>query len=170
MEFVALLLGVVVVIVVNTFKKKLSESMTDEEPLSSWDELIGEDDNIPHEINSGEKPITPHSPSACTGGSIHDGYHEGTAAAVRESAADSLKAESKSLPKLNRKPFEKNLPKKPAPGSTHSILAEDIKPASRNDADPPSGIELLTKKLSNEPQIVQGIIWGEILGKPKSDY
>lgn len=75
----------------------------------------------------------------CMGGSIHNGYHEGTPGV--QGVAMPKSNEGKSL----NKSFD-NAESKLEPGSDKLISA-----------------------LAKKPSIVQGIIWAEILGKPKGD-
>lgn len=167
MGFAAIIFIVIAFLVVNTLKKKLSEGTVTTDQLPFWEDSDSE--SASHGSDPTEKPIIPHSTSDCTGGSIHDGYHEGTAARPQKNTAGPSVAERAGKSRLDLKPLEKNLPKKPAPVVAHPVVSQENKPAQSNTA-PASGIDLLTEKLSNEPQIVQGIIWSEILGKPKGDY
>lgn len=146
-----------------------------------------------------EKPIYEHSTDECTGGSIHDGYHEGT---VRRPAAASSAEGVQGAQGARRASY--------APGRTgqgmqgregaglgassgaglptreellrevQSKLAYEKASASHSAVKPQetksavqapqkSGIEKLTEALSGKPPIVQGVMWAEILGRPLSD-
>lgn len=74
----------------------------------------------------------------CMGGSIHDGYHEGTVGV--QGVAVPKSSEGKSLNET-----------------------VNIEPESEHGSDK------LSSALSEKPSIVQGVIWAEILGKPKGE-
>ncbi|MGN0786198.1 MAG: hypothetical protein ACI4OB_02200 [Christensenellales bacterium] len=98
-----------------------------------------------------EKPIIGHSADDCTGGSIHDGYHEGT--------------DWKQGKPMPRKMPETAPEGAPVKGSDHSIHFKEAE-VKENHV---SGAEKLTALLSEKPSIVQGVIWSELLGRPKSE-
>ena len=98
-----------------------------------------------------EKPIIGHSADDCTGGSIHDGYHEGT--------------DWKQGKPMPRKIPETAPEGAPVKGSDHSI---HFKEAEVKDTHV-SGAEKLTALLSEKSSIVQGVIWSELLGRPRSE-
>ncbi|GEM_PF-3265651 len=146
-----------------------------------------------------EKPIYAHSTADCTGGSIHDGYHEGN---VRRPAPASSAEGVQGAQGARRASY--------APGRTgqgmqggegagpgassgaglptreellrevQSKLAYEKASASHSAVKPQeaksavqapqkSGLEKLTEALSGKPPIVQGVMWAEILGRPLSD-
>ena len=53
------------------------------------------------------------------------------------------------------------------PGNDHSIHFAPVKEADKAPAT--SGADKLIATLAGKPSIVQGVIWGEILGKPRSE-
>ena len=99
------------------------------------------------------KPHVTHSTEDCTGGSIHDGYHEGTPGKqgkYNPPSAGGAMPEGVQLP-----------------GNDHSIHFAPVKEADKAPAA--SGADKLIATLAGKPSIVQGVIWGEILGKPRSE-
>ena len=99
------------------------------------------------------KPRVTHSTADCTGGSIHDGYHEGTPGKqgrYNPPSAGGAMPEGVQLP-----------------GNDHSIHFAPVKEADKAPAA--SGADKLIATLAGKPSIVQGVIWGEILGKPRSE-
>ena len=99
------------------------------------------------------KPRVTHSTEDCTGGSIHDGYHEGTPGKqgkYNPPSAGGAMPEGVQLP-----------------GNDHSIHFAPVKEADKAPAA--SGADKLIATLAGKPSIVQGVIWGEILGKPRSE-
>lgn len=114
-----------------------------------------------------EKPLVAHSTADCTGGSIHDGYHEGTArkpieAAQREGTAGRQGRVLKGKDELHKQGV-------PLPGENHSVrYAPETVPVSAKPSGR-TGADKLVAAIAKKPSIVQGVIWGEILGKPKSE-
>ncbi len=119
----------------------------------------------PYVFSPDEKPITAHSTDDCTGGSIHDGYHEGTArkpiaAAQREGTIGGQGRKLKGKSEVHKQGV-------PMPGENHSVrYAPEIVPAK---ADGRTGADKLVVAIAKKPSIVQGIIWSEVIGKPKSE-
>ncbi|MBQ1684321.1 MAG: hypothetical protein II072_02275 [Clostridia bacterium] len=118
-----------------------------------------------------DKPIVAHSTDDCTGGSIHDGYHEGT---IRRPAPASGPEGIQGAQGARRASY--------APGRTgqgmtfkegeasenHSALtASEL--AAKAAVNTETGAEKLVKAISAQPAFVQGVIWSEILGKPLSE-
>ena len=99
------------------------------------------------------KPHVTHSTADCTGGSIHDGYHEGTPGKQGRYNPPSA---GRAMPEGVQ-----------LPGEDHSIHFAPVKEADKNPAA--SGADKLIATLAGKPSIVQGVIWGEILGKPRSE-
>lgn len=99
-----------------------------------------------------DKPIIGHSSADCTGGSIHDGYHEGTAW-----------KQGRPMPRRMPETAPEGVPAK---GEEHSIRFKEAEAAQRNA----SGAEKLTALISEKPSIVQGVIWSEVLGRPVSEH
>ena len=99
------------------------------------------------------KPRVTHSTEDCTGGSIHDGYHEGTPG-----------KQSKYNPPSAGRAMPEGVQ---LPGNDHSIHFAPVKEADKAPAA--SGADKLIATLAGKPSIVQGVIWGEILGKPRSE-
>lgn len=89
---------------------------------------------------SSKPPVTEKKKAedCCMGGSIHDGYHEGT-------------------------PGEQgfDVPKSSEGKSLNETV--NIQPVSE------AGTNKLASALAKKPSIVQGVIWAEILGKPKGE-
>lgn len=116
-----------------------------------------------------EKPIYAHSTEDCTGGSIHDGYHEGSfrapqAAASTEGTQGQQGARRGSY----------------APGRTGQGMAGSEgspvqRPQAQEAAQPAvreaqiNGSDRLANAIASQPAIVQGMIWAEVLGRPLSD-
>lgn len=119
----------------------------------------------PYAVASDEKPITTHSTDDCTGGSIHDGYHEGTArkpiaAAQREGA---MGGQGRKL-KVKNEVHKQGVP---LPGENHSVsYTPETVPVK---VDGRTGADKLVAAIAKKPSIVQGIIWSEVIGKPKSE-
>ena len=99
------------------------------------------------------KPRVTHSTADCTGGSIHDGYHEGTPGKQGKYNPPSA---GRAMPEGVQ-----------LPGNDHSIHFAPVKEADKAPAA--SGADKLIATLAGKPSIVQGVIWGEILGKPRSE-
>ena len=99
------------------------------------------------------KPRVTHSTADCTGGSIHDGYHEGTPGKQGKYNPPSA---GRAMPEGVQ-----------LPGEDHSIHFAPVKEADKAPAA--SGADKLIATLAGKPSIVQGVIWGEILGKPRSE-
>ena len=99
------------------------------------------------------KPRVTHSTADCTGGSIHDGYHEGTPGKQGKYNPPSA---GRAMPEGVQ-----------LPGNDHSIHFAPVKEADKAPAV--SGADKLIATLAGKPSIVQGVIWGEILGKPRSE-
>ena len=99
------------------------------------------------------KPRVTHSTEDCTGGSIHDGYHEGTPGKQGKYNPPSA---GRAMPEGVQ-----------LPGNDHSIHFAPVKEADKAPAA--SGADKLIATLAGKPSIVQGVIWGEILGKPRSE-
>ena len=99
------------------------------------------------------KPRVTHSTADCTGGSIHDGYHEGTPGKQGRYNPPSA---GRAMPEGVQ-----------LPGNDHSIHFAPVKEADKAPAA--SGADKLIATLAGKPSIVQGVIWGEILGKPRSE-
>ena len=99
------------------------------------------------------KPRVTHSTEDCTGGSIHDGYHEGTPGKQGKYNPPSA---GRAMPEGVQ-----------LPGEDHSIHFAPVKEADKAPAA--SGADKLIATLAGKPSIVQGVIWGEILGKPRSE-
>lgn len=99
------------------------------------------------------KPRVTHSTEDCTGGSIHDGYHEGTPGKQGRYNPPSA---GRAMPEGVQ-----------LPGEDHSIHFAPVKEADKAPAA--SGADKLIATLAGKPSIVQGVIWGEILGKPRSE-
>lgn len=116
------------------------------------------------------KPIYEHTTEDCSGGSIHDGYHEGT---VRRPAPASSaegrigsqgvergKSPAAAAAEAKRRELEN---KKRDP---HSIV---VKTDDEAVEKPELGAEKLKKAIADKPAIVQGLIWSEVLSRPLSD-
>lgn len=99
------------------------------------------------------KPRVTHSTADCTGGSIHDGYHEGIPGKQGRYNPPSA---GRAMPEGVQ-----------IPGEDHSIHFAPVKEADKTPAA--SGADKLIATLAGKPSIVQGVIWGEILGKPRSE-
>ena len=114
------------------------------------------------------KPIYPHQTEECTGGSIHDGYHEGSV--LRPAPASSAEG------RLGKQGVMASEGLGPAQLGNNASAANAVKPkqsaqafVGAKAAAEPSGVEKLSKAISDKPAIVQGLIWSEVLGRPLSD-
>lgn len=146
-----------------------------------------------------EKPIIPHQNSDCTGGSIHDGYHEGTfRKPASASSAEGLQGqqgarrtnyapgrtgqgmqgrEGASSGYVNGLPSREELLREyrskleyEKASASHSVAGNKTETAPAAAEQPrESGVEKLAKTIAEKPPMVQGIIWAEILGKPVSE-
>ena len=125
-----------------------------------------------------EKPIHPHDTEDCGGGSIHDGYHEGTVRrpAPASSAEGRLgrqgvsEREGRGASDIYKKDWNERKTAKAA----DIPAAKQTMPASMDAVSAPlkpepSGAERLSKAIADKPAIVQGLIWTEVLGRPLSD-
>lgn len=129
-----------------------------------------------------EKPVYPHETEDCGGGSIHDGYHEGTvrrpapasSAEGRQGKQGSAITEG-GVTELYRKDYAKSTAQIPADGSKpaqgvqsarSARAAQGVQPAAAGEE---SGADRLAKAISGRPAAVQGLIWAEVLGRPLSD-
>ena len=90
-----------------------------------------------------EKPTVAHSDDDCGGGSIHDGYHEG----VTQFKADRPVAVA---------------------GNLGHRLADEDERAEREAAAAESAKRAMAR-IGKLPPLAQGMIYSEILGKPKSE-
>ena len=90
-----------------------------------------------------EKPVIAHEDDDCAGGSIHDGYHEGVTQ------------------------FD---PRRPAAvaGRLGNRLADEDERIERERAAAENARRVM-KRISKLPPLAQGMIYSEILGKPKSE-
>ena len=84
---------------------------------------------------------------------MHDGYHEGTPGKQGRYTPPSA---GRAMPEGVQ-----------LPGEDHSIHFAPVKEADKAPAA--SGADKLIATLAGKPSIVQGVIWGEILGKPRSE-
>lgn len=90
-----------------------------------------------------EKPIAAHEDADCGGGSIHDGYHEGVT----------------------------QFPNGKAPavaGRLGSRLADEDERIEREHIAAENARRVM-KRISTLPPLAQGMVYSEILGKPKSE-
>ncbi len=91
--------------------------------------------------NFPEKPVADEDD--CRGGSIHDGYHEGVTQ------------------------FDKSRPAAVA-GKLGSRLAEEDEKRAREQAAAENAKRAM-ERIGKLPPLAQGVVWSEILGKPKSE-
>ncbi|MBR5947963.1 MAG: hypothetical protein IKZ82_04860 [Clostridia bacterium] len=127
--------------------------------------------------SNAEKPIYPHETEDCGGGSIHDGYHEGTVR--RPAPASSAEGrlgkqgvsdkEGRGASELYKKDWNERRVKAADIPSVVEPAPEKAETASAPVKSEPSGAERLSKALADKPAIVQGLIWSEVLGRPLSD-
>ena len=90
-----------------------------------------------------EKPIVAHTDDDCGGGSIHDGYHEGVTQ------------------------FPNGRPAAVA-GRLGNRLADEDERIERERVSAENARRVM-KRISKLPPLAQGMIYSEILGKPKSE-
>ncbi len=113
-----------------------------------------------------EKPRIAHSSDDCTGGSIHDGYHEGTARNTMQ-ASQREGVSGKQGRSMSKSAASAQTQGVPMPGENHSVRYQ---PEATIKTQPSStGADKLVAFIGKKPSIVQGVIWGEILGKPKGE-
>ena len=148
-------------------KGKFASEITNQqrEKLEKLRKLQQERQNAVIGKASTEKPMYDHQTSDCGGGSIHDGYYEGS---VRRPAQASS-AEGR----LGRQ----GVYAKEGQNAASASLAKEqpaynVRPDAEHSAETARGIsgpEKLASAISGKPAIVQGLIWAEVLGKPLSD-
>ena len=90
-----------------------------------------------------EKPVIAHEDDDCAGGSIHDGYHEGVTQ------------------------FPNGRPAAVA-GRLGNRLADEDERIERERVSAENARRVM-KRISKLPPLAQGMIYSEILGKPKSE-
>ena len=90
-----------------------------------------------------EKPVIAHEDDDCSGGSIHDGYHEGVTQ------------------------FDPRRPAAVAGRLGHDLADEDER-IEREHVSAENARRVM-KRISKLPPLSQGMIYSEILGKPKSE-
>ncbi len=106
-----------------------------------------------------QKPIIPHSTDACTGGSIHDGYHEGTPlSGLPRSEADNRRTAGAQ----HRAPNAAAGGKRNAGAWTAKQQEDEI------PVETAAGAQTLAKAMADYPPAVQGVIWSEVLNPPVS--
>ena len=88
----------------------------------------------------------------CTGGSIHEGAHEGEVRAPRSAASQTAKKTAARQPAAAVRPDDD-------PAYEQKQPVEDTKKVQ-------SGADRLLKAISAQPAVTQGIIWNEILSAP----
>lgn len=93
-----------------------------------------------------DKPVVVHSEDDCTGGSIHDGYHEGV---------------SSFSPKDSPRPVS-------TAGALGHRLADEDERIER-EAAAVENAKRVMERISKLPPLAQGMVYSEILGRPKSD-
>lgn len=89
------------------------------------------------------RPIASHSEEDCGGGSIHDGYHEGVTQ------------------------FPNGRPPAVA-GKLGNRLADEDDQLLREQIASENAKRAMAK-IAKLPPLAQGVVWGELLGKPKSE-
>lgn len=92
------------------------------------------------------RPVIQHGDDDCGGGSIHDGYHEGVSGV----------------------PFGEKKPRAAVAGNLGKKLAaeDDAAVKAKHEAE---NAKRALARISKLPPMAQGIIYSEILGKPKSE-
>lgn len=106
-----------------------------------------------------QKPIIPHSTDACTGGSLHDGYHEGTPlGGLPRSEPDNRRAAG----------TQRRVPN----GAASEKRNADAWAAKQQEDELPveaaAGAQTFAKAIADYPPAVQGVIWSEVLNPPVS--
>lgn len=92
--------------------------------------------------NKPEKPVAAHTDADCGGGSIHDGYHEGVTQ------------------------FDNGRPAAVAGKLGHRLADEDERIEKEQIAA--ENAKRAMARISKLPPLAQGMVYSEILGKPKS--
>ena len=118
-----------------------------------------------------DKPVIAHSTDDCTGGSIHDGYHEGTIRRPQPASAAEGVQGKQGARRASYAPGTTGQGMAMSEGSSReSHTALKTAPDKPLPAEKPeNGTEKLMKSIASQPAIVQGVIWSEILGKPLSE-
>ena len=125
-----------------------------------------------------DKPVYPHETEDCGGGSIHDGYHEGTVRRpVAASSAEGRSGRQGVSEKEGRtvsELYKQTWSEKKSAIPTDAYSEKQPAYASADAASAPTGLEAsgaekLSKAIADKPAIVQGLIWSEVLGRPLSD-
>ena len=93
-----------------------------------------------------DKPVAAHSDEDCGGGSIHDGYHEGVSVPPVQNA---------------------KRPVAIAGGLGHRLADEDDRIA--REAAAAENAKRAMARIAKRPPLAQGIVYAEILGRPKSE-
>ncbi|MCR5809559.1 MAG: hypothetical protein K6G56_08390 [Clostridiales bacterium] len=115
-----------------------SASMGERKPLEKRE--------LARDTSRRDKPVVVHTADDCTGGSIHDGYHEGVS-----------KFPAKDTPR----------PIAVAGGLGHKLADEDDKLEKERAAV--ENARRALARISKLPPLAQGMVYSEILGKPKSE-
>ena len=106
----------------------------------------------------------------CTGGSIHNGTHEGEIRAPR-SASEAGGRNTRSNAPSGRntaasQTAKKTAARQPAAARPDSAPAYEQKQPVEGAEKMQSGADRLLKAISSQPAVTQGIIWNEILSAP----
>jgi hypothetical protein len=136
-----------------------------------------------------EKPVIAHEDDDCGGGSIHDGYHEGSVR--RPQAASSAEgmqgpqgarrgvyqkgttgqgmasAEAVYAASQRGKEAAREAAEYAKESEAHSAIYQSL--VSVPEGPRESGADKLQKAIGDKSGIVQGIIWSEVLGRPRAE-
>ncbi|MBR3298164.1 MAG: hypothetical protein IKI64_03065 [Clostridia bacterium] len=115
-----------------------------------------------------DRPVYPHSGEDCTGGSLHDGYHEGTIRPPARPANIEGSTGKQGVSATEESRLDRPLAAASAAAAA-SRTADAAYDSSSSQAKQSTGADKLAKAIAAKPAIVQGMIWSEVLGKPLSD-
>lgn len=204
--FFFFIFSVIAFIVKGAIKEPKHPDVSEEKKIFSFDDLVNNMQDAPPSpklddakqqsrtvFTADGKPYIPHSGKDCTGGSIHDGYHEGTpkppTPASSKEGRRYVNSNIQRIPNNRPSPLpgqRGKINRQPSPtiSATNTIGMNDqqVEPMKHIDKVESSeanvtlptvadetGVDRLVKKINKEPSIIQGIIWSEILGKPKGE-
>lgn len=112
------------------------------------------------------KPIYDPVYDDCAGGSIHDGYHEGTVRRPAPASSAEGKAGSQGVAMGGAAAAARQ---RAQAMKNASVVNGSEESAAATPAKAELGADRLKAAIADKPAIVQGLIWSEVLSKPLSD-
>ncbi|MBR4434476.1 MAG: hypothetical protein IKS90_00020 [Clostridia bacterium] len=113
------------------------------------------------------KPIYDPVYDDCAGGSIHDGYHEGTVRRPAPASSAEGKAGSQGVAMGGAAAAARQRAQAMKTDTSANVNAGAEIAASHAKTE--LGADRLKAAIADKPAIVQGLIWSEVLSKPHSD-